>query len=756
MSVSTSTIGFPRMGAKRELKFALEKYWKGDIDDTALVKVANSVENAAWKLQADAGIDSISVGDHYFYDAVLAWSNWLGVVPARFQKTPRGFDRLFGMARGLEGATALSMKKWITSNYHYMVPEMDSSTKITPDFSYFLQSAQRGVKELGKERAAPVIVGPVTIAYLTKFAGGDVVAQRNALIQTLIPIYRDLLAKVAALGVKEIQIHEAALVFDDRVLLPLFKQVYPTILPSSTVGINMICFMEDVGEDHYQWLISVKGVTTVSMDFTRGNTLALVRKFGFPATKTLGAGLIDSRGVWRVDPSITKPIVDELKKVVDKIQVQPSGSLQYNPWNLSCESEILKHPAGPVLAFAAQKLDDIKMVAKAFDDESAFNPHTLSWKNYKTAVCGNKSVSERMQKLTEKDYSRVEDFDTRRVRQLKGVPIMPTTTIGSFPQTKAIRKLRTQRKKGLLSESEYNAAIDQQIAYAIGMQEALGLDILVHGEAERTDMVEFFAQKMDGMLFTTNGWVQSFGSRCVRPPIFWSDISRPEAMTTREFSVAQALTDKPVKGMLTGPVTILNWSFPRVDISRKEQCMQIALGIRDEIESLEKAGCKVIQVDEPALREAMPLRGDSKKEYLDWAVNAFRLSTAGALNETQIHTHMCYCEFDDCMEAIDKLDTDVNSIENARSDNATLMSFKRIGYKKGLGPGTYDIHSPVCPPCSEIEDKLKSFLECMDVEKLVVNPDCGLKTRTWPETISALQNMVQATNNVRAQLGLVK
>merc|ERR1711935_853841 len=330
----------------------------------------------------------------------------------------------------------------------------------------------------------------------------------------------------------------------------------------------------------------------------------------------------------------------------------------------------------------------------------------------------------------------------------------PTTTIGSFPQTKAIRKLRTQRKKGLLSESEYNAAIDQQIAYAIGMQEALGLDILVHGEAERTDMVEFFAQKMDGMLFTTNGWVQSFGSRCVRPPIFWSDISRPEAMTTREFSVAQALTDKPVKGMLTGPVTILNWSFPRVDISRKEQCMQIALGIRDEIESLEKAGCKVIQVDEPALREAMPLRGDSEKEYLDWAVNAFRLSTAGALNETQIHTHMCYCEFDDCMDAIDRMDTDVNSIENARNDNYTLRAFKRIGYKKGLGPGVYDIHSPVVPSVEFVKTKINSFLYCMEIEHLCINPDCGLKTRTWPETIGALKNMIEANDQVRIELGL--
>ena len=397
---------------------------------------------------------------------------------------------------------------------------------------------------------------------------------------------------------------------------------------------------------------------------------------------------------------------------------------------------------------------------------------------------------ERVDALTEKDFSREEPYEVRypvtvfnahyncneifvnsmslelslsfsvflsqlrRKMQLKGVPLLPTTTIGSFPQTREIRNLRTQLKKGTITLEEYNAAIDKQIAYTIGIQEALGLDILVHGEAERTDMVEFFAQKMDGMLFSSNGWVQSFGSRCVRPPIIWNDISRAAPMTTREFSVAQSLTDKPVKGMLTGPVTILNWSFPRADISRKIQAMQIALAIRDEIADLEKAGCTVIQVDEPALREGMPLRPAKKEEYLTWAVDSFRLSTSGAKSETQIHTHMCYCEFNDCMEAIDRLDTDVNSIENARSDNATLLAFKRIGYTKGLGPGTYDIHSPVVPPVDFIKAKLESFLECIEIEKLYVNPDCGLKTRAWPETIGALRNMIAANDGVRAKLGL--
>jgi 5-methyltetrahydropteroyltriglutamate--homocysteine methyltransferase len=369
----------------------------------------------------------------------------------------------------------------------------------------------------------------------------------------------------------------------------------------------------------------------------------------------------------------------------------------------------------------------------------------------------------------------------RRTKQLKGVPLLPTTTIGSFPQTPEVRRLRTQLKKNTITKEEYDAAIDKQIAYAIGIQEALGLDIFVHGEAERTDMVEFFAQNMDGMLFSTNGWVQSFGSRCVRPPIFWSDISRSRAMTTREFAVAQSLTNKPVKGMLTGPVTILNWSFPRIDVSRETQAMQIGLAIRDEIADLEKVvsisnsiqlrslqlhivqnltyvvvsqGCTVVQVDEPALREAMPLREAKKEEYLRWTVDAFRLSTAGAKNDTQVHTHMCYCEFDDCMEAIDRMDTDVNSIENARNDNYTLRAFKRIGYSKGLGPGTYDIHSPVVPSVQFIKDKIKSFLPCVEIQHLCINPDCGLKTRTWPETIGALKNMVAANDEVRTELGL--
>lgn len=642
-----------------------------------------------------------------------------------------------------------------------MVPEVDMTTLVNANFSSYLANVKRGLSYLGKDRAVPVIMGPVTIAKLVQFKQDTVAIglQRLALLDDLIPIYRNLIHELAVMGVTEVQIHEPALIFDDATLLPLFEQVYPAIFPKDVTttlpSINMVSFFEDVGEANYKFLVGIKEVSIISLDFTRGDNLAIVRKFGFPRTKTLGAGVVDGRSVWKVDPANTMPLLKELCSIAGtmNIRIQPSASLQFVPWDLSCETDIATHPAIEVLAFGKEKLQELTTVATAVKSGSfELIEHSKSWTIYRTAVGSDAHVQQRVAALTQSDFCRSEPYQSRRPKQLLGLPLLPTTTIGSFPQTAEVRNLRTKLKSGAMSVAEYNAAIDVQIAFAIGVQEALGLDILVHGEAERTDMVEFFAQQMDGMLFSLNGWVQSFGSRCVRPPIFWSDISRRGggAMTTREFIVAQSLTSKPVKGMLTGPVTILNWSFPRVDISREDQAMQIALAVRDEISDLEAAGCLVIQVDEPALREAMPLRSAAKAEYLTWTVDSFRLATAGANGSTQIHTHMCYCEFGDCMDAIDRMDTDVNSIENARSDDATLVAFNKIGYSKGLGPGLYDIHSPVVPTVAFMERKLRSFLECgTPAEQLVVNPDCGLKTRTWTETMSALKNMVEANRVVR-------
>ena len=651
------------------------------------------------------------------------------------------------------------MKKWFTSNYHYMVPEVDDTTNIQPNFSQFLSDVKRGIDHLGKDRAAPVLLGPVTLVKLVHYKEGGILSlQRLALLDSIIPPYRSLIKELVQMGVTELQVHEPALVLEDPAISALFAQVYPKVFPSDVAlpDINIVSFFEGIYETNYQFLMKIKEVSIISLDFTRGDNLTVLRKYGFPSDKTLGAGLVDGRSVWKVDPVVTMPIMKELLSMLkdpNQLRIQPSSSLQFVPWDLECEKEILGHPAGAVLSFGIQKVQEVMKLAVAIrSGELEMHQHAAAWQSYRAVVGADKDVQKRLANLREADFCRQEPFESRRKKQLVGLPLLPTTTIGSFPQTKEIRSLRFKLKNGILTQDQYNAQIDIQIGYAIGVQEALGLDILVHGEAERTDMVEFFAQQMDGMLFTTNGWVQSFGSRCVRPPIFWADISRPKPMTTREFEVAQNLTEKPVKGMLTGPVTILNWSFPRADISRKEQAMQIALAVRDEIADLEKVGCTVIQVDEPALREAMPLRASEKEIYLAWTVDSFRLATAGAASETQIHTHMCYCEFGDCMDAIDRLDTDVNSIENARSDNATLIAFRDIGYSKDLGPGTYDIHSPVIPTQEFILNKIDSFLACMPVERLIINPDCGLKTRTWEETIGALKNMVAATYTARANL----
>jgi len=761
-AVTTGCLGFGRMGPNRELKFALEKHWRGDIDEEKLLEVAKNVEESAWDLQVDAGIDKIAVGDFCLYDNVLQWAEWLGIIPSRFSHMEQGTGRMFAMARGIDGAEALSMKKWLTSNYHYMVPEVDQSLKsLTPNFTSYFKDINRAISKLGANKATPVVIGPITMARFCSFkCEGNTDLQRFALLDLLIPVYKELFTKLSQTGVTEIQIHEPALVFAESSLSPLFKQAYPSILGSiGNTSINMVSFFEDVGEENYRWLSTLKDIKVITLDFTRGDNLSLVKKYGFPKNVTLGAGIIDGRSIWKIDPRKALPILSELSKLnLTSLRIQASSSLQFAPWSLSCEADLISHTTGPVLAFSEQKLAEIV----ALGEFARGKPSPLldgakkAWTKYQAALSADQTISKRIASLTEADFTRAEVYSVRRKKQLPGLPVLPTTTIGSFPQTKEIRSLRNQLKKNKITKEEYNASIDKQISFMIGVQEALGLDIFVHGEPERTDMVEFFAQQMDGMLFSQNGWVQSFGSRCVRPPIFWNDISRPAAMTTREFEVAQKQTKKPVKGMLTGPVTILNWSFPRVDISRREQAMQIGLAIRKEIADLEKSGCMVIQVDEPALREAMPLRNSQKEEYLKWTVDSFRLATAGAKSETQIHTHMCYCEFADCMEAIDRMDTDVNSIENARSDDATLRAFRDIGYGKGLGPGTYDIHSPVVPPVDFIEKKLKSFLECVEVENLVVNPDCGLKTRAWPETIAAIKNMVEATKNVRANLDIMQ
>ncbi|KAF4320092.1 hypothetical protein BBO99_00005907 [Phytophthora kernoviae] len=761
MAVDSATLGFPRMGPNRELKFALEKFWRNKISQEELFKVANTVEEANWKKQVDSGVSRVGVGLFSLYDHVLDWTFYLGLAPERFTKLS-GLAQYFAMARGVDGIPALDMTKWFDSNYHYEVPELNAKSSPKANFSSYISSIKRALNVVGSNKTVPVLLGPLTYLALSKYDG----ATLDELLVKVLPLYTQLLDELAGLGITEVQIHEPSLVGASAEKL---SKHLPTVYGSKEaagaiqhekIAINLATYFEEINHDVYQWF-ATSPVSAISLDFTRGDNLSVLQKFGFPAGKRLGAGLIDGRSVWKFNPETVLNQVSEIKKVLaasekTELTIQTSSSLQHVPFTTECEKALNAGETDGllgVLSFAYEKLAELEVVKKIAEigEEAAkteVDAAKKAWAVYYEKNPAKEAVQSRLAAVTEADFKRPSPFAERRPEQLKGLPVLPTTSIGSFPQTPQIRALRRKLKAGDITLEHYRGKIDEQIAYNIGIQEALGLDILVHGEPERTDMVEYFAEKLEGFAFTQNGWVQSYGSRCVRPPIIFADLVRPVDMTVREFVVAQSFTSKPVKGMLTGPVTILNWSFPRKDISRKDQAFQLALCLRDEVADLETAKCVVIQVDEPALREGMPLKPSKKDEYLNWAVDAFRLSTAVAKNETSIHTHMCYCEFADCMHAIDAIDADVNSIENARSDDETIREFKAIGYKRDLGPGTYDIHSPVVPPKEEIVKKLQSFLKLLPPQQVVVNPDCGLKTRKWPETIAALRNMVDATLEV--------
>ncbi|OQS02379.1 5-methlytetrahydropteroyltriglutamate-homocysteine methyltransferease [Thraustotheca clavata] len=768
VEIDTGTLGFPRMGPNRELKFALEKYWRGAITQEQLNKIAVDVETQNWHTQVERGIQRIGVGMFSLYDHVLDWTLYLGCEPQRFTKLTSDVDRYFAMARGLDGIPALDMTKWFDSNYHYEVPELNVHTTPKANFKNFIDTIKRAQSTLGKNKAVPVILGPLTYLALAKYDDNTSIA---SMLPKLLPLYTLLINQLAALGVPEVQVHEPSLVgAHASKLLPHLVSVYGDnttagALTHPNVNLHIATYFEAIDDDVYKWFATSK-IAALSLDFTRGDNLSVLQKFGFPSGKRLGVGIVDGRGVWKIAPSTITPILSSILEVISRnpnaaLTIQPSSSLQHVPYTTKAEVDFQANLSSlyGVLSFAYEKLDEVKLISNIIKDgqltnsTTAFQAANAAWATYYKENPAKQAVQTRVKSVTEADLKRPSDFATRRPHQMKSCPILPTTTIGSFPQTAQIRGLRRQLKLGKITQQAYEAQIDAQIAYNIGVQDALGLDILVHGEPERTDMVEFFAEKLNGFAFSQNGWVQSYGSRCVRPPVIYADLERPLDMTVREFKVAQGFSAyKPVKGMLTGPVTILNWSFPRLDITRKEQAYQLALCLRDEVAALEKAGCTIIQVDEPALREGMPLKLSKKDAYLRWAVDAFRLSTAVAANATSIHTHMCYCEFNDCMPSIDEIDADVNSIENARSGDETIRAFKSIGYKKDLGPGVYDIHSPVVPPKDEIIAKLESFLKLLPAKQLVVNPDCGLKTRRWPETIAALKNMVEAAHQVRSSL----
>ncbi|MBP0006296.1 MAG: 5-methyltetrahydropteroyltriglutamate--homocysteine S-methyltransferase [Cyanobacteria bacterium SBC] len=741
----TTTFGYPCIGKKRELKKSLESFWKGKLSEIDLLATLHTLQNESWTAQLDAGIEGIGVGDATLYDRVLDWVVRFGLIPQRFRSLS-GLDRYFAMARGKDAIAALEMTKWFDTNYHYLVPEVTPDVTPTANFDNFIDTVRRAKSALG-ERAIPIVLGPVTLLRLSRLDG----VEFNAILSQLIPLYRQLLSELQELGIAEVQLHEPALVFSDASELQgAFEMTYRE-LDRVGVPLHLVTYFDDLGQN-YTWVANLP-VAAIALDFTRGQNLELVKIHGFPKNKRLGAGVVDARNVWRVRPETVTDLLRQLQAVTIDLCVHPSASLQFVPYDAARETQ-LPEPLRNVLSFAEQKLEEVVSLGEMAAHRTAssrLDRIEKNWAAFRLFCPAKPEVQQRIESLKVDDFERSQPYSDRVSQQVK-LPPFPTTTIGSYPQTQAVRKLRARYKRGELTLEAYQQQIDFYIAYCIGVQDGMGMDVLVHGEFERSDMVEYFGEQLEGYAFTRQGWVQSYGSRYVRPPIIFGDIDRPHAMTVREFQVAQSLTEKPVKGMLTGPVTMLNWSYPRTDISRKEQALQLALAIRDEVADLEAAGARFVQVDEPALREGLPLKQERWNEYLSWAVDAFRLSVGVARPQTQVHTHMCYSEFGDIMDAINRLDADAISIEDSRSNNATLLQLTDADYPRQVGPGVYDVHAPAVPTKEMFKDSICKCSQHLPIDRVWVNPDCGLKTRGWQETVAATRNMVSAALELRREL----
>jgi 5-methyltetrahydropteroyltriglutamate--homocysteine methyltransferase len=764
------TLGFPRIGADRELKKALEAYWKGDLDQNSLNSVGRQLRATHWQLQKDAGIDLLPVGDFAWYDQVLTHSLTFGVIPERFVDTrdERGLptlDTLFAMARGAtatccggehsQAQYAQELTKWFDTNYHYLVPEFSADQQFKLSWEQLFDEVEEA-KALG-HNVKPVIIGPLTYLWLGKAKGNDF--DKLDLLERLLPIYGEILGRLAAQGVEWVQIDEPILTLD----LPqewknAFERAYH-ILQYSPLKKLLATYFSGL-QDNLGLAVGLP-VQGLHIDAVRAPDQLLHVLDRLPIYKILSVGLVNGRNVWRCE---LEPVLAQLQfaqeRFGDNLWVSSSCSLLHSPVDLDREDK-LDPELKSWLAFAVQKCGEIAVLRDALNDPQAPKVQAALAESRAIAVSRAESprihkteVQARIAAIGPNDSQRQSPF-AKRIEQQRArlkLPAFPTTTIGSFPQTGSIRLARQAFKQGKLSANDYTDAMHHEIRHAVQVQERLGLDVLVHGEAERNDMVEYFAEQLDGYAFTRFGWVQSYGSRCVKPAIIYGDLSRPKAMTVDWISYAQNQTDKVMKGMLTGPVTMLMWSFPREDVSRKVQAQQLALALRDEVQDLEAAGIKIVQIDEAAFREGLPLRRAQWQEYLDWAVEAFRLSASGVRDETQIHTHMCYSEFNDVIQAIAAMDADVITIETSRSDMELLEAFKAFDYPNDIGPGVYDIHSPRVPGTAEIVKLMAKAVQRIPTERLWVNPDCGLKTRAWPETEAALVNMVAAARQLRRQL----
>ncbi len=762
---TTHNLGFPRIGAKRELKAALESYWKNASSRDDLKALASTLRCRHW--QAQSALDFVPVGDFSFYDQMLDMSFTLGNLPERAQGF-RGdaLDNYFRVARGRsaqsieahagccdEGIAAGEMSKWFDTNYHYIVPEFSSATTFKLDASRLVE--QLAEARVHNVRAKPVIIGPVTYLALGKAKDNS---ERLTLLERLLPVYAELLDTLAAQGVEWVQIDEPILVTElDADWQHAFTTAYH-ILKTCKIKLLLTTYFGQLAENLY--LTANLPVAGLHIDAINGRNDVFPLLNLLPSHKVLSLGVINGRNIWKTDLNAVLNWIEPIaERLGDRLWIAPSCSLLHVPVDVECEQK-LDTEVKSWLAFALQKLDELRVLAGALKNgrssvKVALDDNKAAIEARRTSPrVNNYSVKTALGNITPALGRRKSPYAQRAVRQaeLLMLPTFPTTTIGSFPQTAEIRQARAEFKAGRLDVAAYKTAMQAEIARSVREQEALGLDVLVHGEAERNDMVEYFGEQLDGYAFSQFGWVQSYGSRCVKPPILFGDISRSRPMTLEWITYAQSLTSKPMKGMLTGPVTILNWSFVRDDQPRSVSCKQLALAIRGEVLELEKAGVRVIQIDEAALREGLPLRKSQWKEYLDWAVKSFHITANGVRDETQIHTHMCYSEFNDIIESIAAMDADVITIETSRSDMELLDAFDDFKYPNEIGPGVYDIHSPNIPAEAHIIQLMKKAAERIPAERLWVNPDCGLKTRQWAEVIPALANMVAAAKVLRASV----
>ncbi|HWZ28107.1 MAG TPA: 5-methyltetrahydropteroyltriglutamate--homocysteine S-methyltransferase [Gemmatimonadales bacterium] len=750
-------LGFPSLGAARELKRATEGYWAGKLPAADLLETARTLRARHWTMQRDAGIELVPVNDFSLYDRMLDTCAMVGAVPARYALRAGSLvdlDTYFAMARGSQGkgrdVVAMEMTKWFDTNYHYLVPELAADQR-------FSLSSTKPVDELREAKALgipakPVLIGPVTFLLLSKTTGGG---DRLARLDALLPVYAEVLRQLKSAGAEWVQMDEPTLALDRTdAELKAFGRAYDYLAKEAPgVSILLATYFAGLGENAKT--AHALPVAGVHVDLVRGagDLDRVLEKW--PAERVFSAGVVDGRNIWRSDLEVALSSLERVRDKVggDRLWVAPSCSLLHVPQDLDLEQR-LDGEIKQWLAFARQKLGEVATLTRALNGGRAAEQHALiesrvAAESRRTSPrIHREAVRARVVAVRPADERRSSSYGARRGGQVK-LPAFPTTTIGSFPQTAEVRSARKKLHDGTWTAAEYDAFVESEITRTLKIQEDLGLDVLVHGEFERNDMVEYFGEQLDGFAFTEHGWVQSYGSRYVKPPIIYGDVARPRPMTVRWSAYAQSRTQKPVKGMLTGPVTILQWSFVRNDQPRADTAVQLALVIRDEVGDLEKAGIRVIQIDEPALREGMPLKRADQGAYLDWAVRAFRLATSGVADTTQIHTHMCYSEFNEVVRVIANMDADVISIENARSGSELLRAFREFHYPNEIGPGVYDIHSPRVPSVDEMVKLLGAARDVLDDRQVWVNPDCGLKTRGWAETLASLTNLVAAAKQLR-------